>query len=313
MGAQDGIWSGVASAVGGIVSSIFGNKAQRDANRANFEIAQMNNQWSEKMMDKQAQYNLAQWEREKAFALDQRDYDSAKNQAARLREAGLNPALVMGGNNAGSAASTPSGSSVGMPSPSSATIQPLNYTGFANAIQNSIMMIMNMQKNQAETDFIRTQSDVMKAEAIAKLAKFAQETRGLRWNNDYNEAMEGIKSATENEQYLGAVIDRLIGQEQLGIAKQTRVLNDIQITHLPDQMKADIALKLASAEYQGTTDLAKDLKFFEKKYGRKLTKDELKTIFEAWKQNIVYAPTRGMSMSGAAATIGNVVGNYFKR
>ena len=60
MGALDGIWSGVASGVGGIVSSIFGNKAQRDANRANFELAQMNNQWSEKMMDKQAAYNLAQ-------------------------------------------------------------------------------------------------------------------------------------------------------------------------------------------------------------------------------------------------------------
>lgn len=295
MGALDGIWSGVASGVGGIVSSIFGNKAQRDANRANFELAQMNNQWSEKMMDKQAAYNLAQWEREKAFALDQRDYDSAKNQAARLREAGLNPPLVMGGNNAGSAASTPSGSSVGMPSPSSATMQPLNYTGFANAIQNSIMMMMNMQKNQAETDFIRTQSDVMKAEAQAKLAKFAQETRGLRWNNDYNEAMEGIKSATENEQYLGAVVNRLIGQEQLDIAKQTRALNDIQITHLPDQMKADIALKLATAEYQGTTELSKDLKFFEKKFGQKISKSDLKIIFDAWKQNLETQQYRGLN------------------
>ena len=80
----------------------------------------MNNEWSERMLNKQITANQVQLRNEQAFAKEQaqaandftekmwnqtNEYNSAKNQAARLREAGINPALAMGGANAGTASS----------------------------------------------------------------------------------------------------------------------------------------------------------------------------------------------------------------
>lgn len=193
---------------------------------------------------------------------------------------------MMSGQGAGiaSAMSAPKGSSVGLPSPSSASVQGLDYSGFSKAIESSLMLASSLSKQQAETDFINTQRDVMAAKAKAELAKFQQETRGLKWNNDYNEAMESVKAATENEQYLDLVQNRLVKEQQITLMKQTEALNDIQIANLPDQMKADIALKIAQAENMSLTDFAKQLKFYEKRFGHKISKSDLKIIFAVWKQ-----------------------------
>lgn len=279
MGFFDGAAGGIASGIGGIVSSIFGNKAQRDANKANLQIAQMNNEWSERMMEKQHAYDL-----------ENREYNTPENQAARVRAAGLNPALAMQNINTGNATSQ----SASLPSPSSATMQPVPYRGVDGLIDAAVSTAMQIDKNMAEVDFMRTQSDVMKAKAKAEIAELGQRTKGLVYDNDYKEATKSLRVASANESYLTEVNNRLLKEEQRDIAKQTRILNDIQITHLPAQMQADIALKLAQVEYQGTTDMAKDLKFFEKKYGVKLSKSDIKVIFDAWKQNLETQQYRGL-------------------
>lgn len=270
-----GLFSGVASGVGGIVSSILGNKSQKSANQTNMKIAQMNNEWSERMMDKQNQYDIDMWSRNN-------EYNSASAQVQRLKDAGLNPALFMGSNAAGSASGS---SSVGLPSPSSAQVQPLQYSGISQAIESSLMLASSLAKNSAETNFINTQSDVMRAESKARIAEMEQNTRGKKYDTDYRELTESLNISNLNEEYLGRINNRLIQDQQLVLMKQTQALNDIQTTHLPDQMKADIALKIAQSEAANSTDMAKDLKFFEKKYGIKLSKSELKTIFDAWKFN----------------------------
>ena len=55
---------------------IFG--ANQISNKQNYQIAQMNNQWSEKMMQKQMDYNTMMWNK-------QNEYNDPKNQVARLQ------------------------------------------------------------------------------------------------------------------------------------------------------------------------------------------------------------------------------------
>lgn len=62
-------------------------KGTRETNKTNLQIAQLNNDWSERMYDKQEAYNREMY---------QRAYDDSTNYAdkvAKLRAAGLNPAL----------------------------------------------------------------------------------------------------------------------------------------------------------------------------------------------------------------------------
>lgn len=70
--------AGIASLIGGLVSSWFSNKAQREANATNIQLANLNNAANERNIDKQNEYN------------------SPINQVSRLSAAGLNPNLAYG-------------------------------------------------------------------------------------------------------------------------------------------------------------------------------------------------------------------------
>ena len=88
------------SAIGSIVGGLFGKKGSdnaakiqlqiaRETNDNNYRIAQENNAFNERMVDKM------------------NDWNSAKNQRARLEEAGLNPYLMLDGGSAGTATTAP--------------------------------------------------------------------------------------------------------------------------------------------------------------------------------------------------------------
>lgn len=321
------IGAAAISAGASLLGGLFGKKSNDSTNATNLQIAQMNNEWSEKMMDKQNQYNIAQWQREAEFSKQQAEsanafteymqdkanaYNSAEAQAERLRAAGLNPALVMSGQNAGTAsgssgaqASTPSGNSVGLPSPTSATMRPYDYTGVARSLSDAVMSIYSLQKQQQEVKNLQLQNEYLKKSMDNRIKEQYENMRSKKYDTDFREINESVRVGVENEQYLSAVTNRIMAKEQITLARQAQVLNDIQTTYLPDQMKADVALKLATAEYQGTTDLAKDLKFFEKKYGIKLSKEDLRTIFDAWKQNLETQQYRGLNPFNALLGILN--------
>lgn len=88
------------SAIGSIAGGLFGKKGSdiaaktqlqiaRETNSNNYRIAQENNAFNERMVDKM------------------NDWNSAKNQRARLEEAGLNPYLMLDGGSAGTATTAP--------------------------------------------------------------------------------------------------------------------------------------------------------------------------------------------------------------
>lgn len=120
LGALIGVSAG--SALLGAGTSIASNRKNAqsvsDTNATNMAIAQMNNEWSEKMAQKQMNYNTMMNEKQfgQAKELQQiqndyqtemwnktNEYNSASAQRQRLEDAGLNPYLMMSGGSAGSA------------------------------------------------------------------------------------------------------------------------------------------------------------------------------------------------------------------
>lgn len=195
-------------AASNFIGNLFGKKSNDNANQTNMQIAQMNNEWSEKMMEKQNMYNIAQWQREADFSKAQQEYqnqwnleqwnreneyNSASAQAQRLKQAGLNPALVMGGNNAGSAASvssagasTPSGNSVGLPSPSSARVSPyqFDFNAIGSALTSATQQLVAKDMNDAQIRLLDKQTQWYDQKAQNELAETIERTSNWKLKNE---------------------------------------------------------------------------------------------------------------------------------
>lgn len=320
------------SAIAGIGSSLISANSQRKANEANMRIAQMNNEWSERMMNKQHQYNVAMMTSQNQFAQQQaadanaftekmwnktNEYNSAKNQAARLREAGLNPALVMSGQNAGTAqgasgvnGAVPSGNGVGLPSPSSATMQPINYNGIGTAINEAMQLHQLQQRTSAETNWMNTQSVVAKAKAAAEVAEIAERTRGHKFQNKLNEATESIIAATRNEQYLNEVQKRLNAEQQEKLMVQDGIFRQLEIEAFPQRLAMDVAVmasQIALNKHNTQSEFGKIIDTLKKK-GYKLSKDDEKLIFDAVVGNIYNEQWRGVSPWSTAVSTSHELG-----
>lgn len=284
----------IASPVSSVVSGIFGKKSQDSANKTNIQLAQMNNEWSEKMMDKQNRLNIEQWKREADYNTEMwnktNEYNSASNQAKRLREAGLNPALMMSGGTAGMAqgASTPSGSSVGMPSPSQATVQPYDYTSMGQAVGQGVQLAAMLARNSAEVNNLTTQSEVAKAKARAEIAKMAEETRNMKFKNEVNDITKDLQLTQMNENYLQTVQQRVIGEEQEKLTRMNRLLASKELAVFEDRLKADIAVMASQVDLNKHNAQSEFGKIFDtlKKKGYKLSKSDEKAIFDAVRFNL---------------------------
>ena len=265
--------SPLVSGAFGIGSSLLSNKAQSDANKQNMRIAQMNNEWSEKMMEKQHQYDVEMWNMNN-------EYNSAKNQAKRFEEAGLNPALMMGASNAGTASG---GSSVGMPSPTTPNIQPLRYDGFANAINNTVQMSMALSRNNAEIDAIDKRVDNETALAKARIAEMYEETRSAKFRNELNEITKDLQISHMNEDYLKKVQERTNMEEQHKLIQQQIVAQELINGNLPEKLAMDVAVMASQRDLNNHNAQHEVGKLIEtlKKRGFKLSKSQENAIFEA--------------------------------
>lgn len=130
-------WIGPAISAGAsIIGGLLGKSSSDSASRTNLQINRENQIWNEKMMDKQNSWNLAQWNREN-------EYNSASQQVARYRAAGLNPYLMMQNGSAGSASSVTSASpaTAGM----SNTVLPYDFSAAASGVGNAVSQYYNAQ------------------------------------------------------------------------------------------------------------------------------------------------------------------------
>lgn len=293
----------IGTGVGSFVSGLFGKASNDSANRANMKIAQMNNEWSERMMDKQNLMNIDQWNRESKFALDMwnrnNEYNSAKAQVQRYREAGLNPALMMGQGSAGvsQGASTPSGNSVGLPSPSQARVQPYDFSSFSNMVGMVVEQAAMLSRNQAEVNNLNAQTDVARAKARAEIEKMREETRNVKFRNELNDITKDLQITQMNEDYLTTLQQRMTAEQQEKFYKVQTMLMDKDLQAFDDRLKMDIAVMASQVDLNKSnaqSEVGKIIDTLQKK-GYRLTKTDKKRIFAAVIQDIETQQYRGLN------------------
>lgn len=202
-------------AVGSVVGGLFNKSSQSSANRQNLQIAQMNNEFNERMLERQIDYNYDMFNRQASFSNEQlekqnafneamadkanaftlsmwnkaNEYNSPENQRARLESAGLNPYMMMNGGNAGTAqfasgTSASSGSS-GMPSaggintPTATPVQvapeTLDLTPAANMLSRMTDQLLTEQKQTADIANIDAMTEAQKIENKYKVSQIVSE------------------------------------------------------------------------------------------------------------------------------------------
>lgn len=261
--------------VGDIISGAFNTISQSSANKANKEIAQMNNAYNEDMLQKQMDYNTEMWE-------NQNEYNTAKNQRKRLEEAGLNPALMLNGGSAGTA------QSVGGVNPPTATSY--NYeanthmgTSIGQGLEKFLQYKMAKERHDAELENVHIENQYKAAETLKRMANMDADIYDKRTKAALNQtinATTGILASTQN---------RLMN-EQVESEKVKRELNRIEMRYKTTQnLLANEELKAFGVKF--AQDISESVvRIAQAKQNIKLTERELETeiqkaLTEAAKRN----------------------------
>lgn len=150
VGSSSGIGT-IFQAGAGLLGNLIGAKSQKAANEMNYQINQMNNEFNERMMEKQMRYN------------------SASEQVKRYKEAGLNPALMMQGQAAGQASNTTASSA--------APIQGYGYdfSSIGNAIASGIQINKENELLDGQIKQLNIENDYLKQKQIQELANLKEQ------------------------------------------------------------------------------------------------------------------------------------------
>lgn len=221
----------------------------KETNEANMYMNQQNLTYAKAMFDKQMAYDYEMWNK-------QNEYNSAKSQMARLKEAGLNPYVMMDGGSAGTAGSStaPSYNQPSMLPAQAAQAQPIlsNVGDEIGMIQGYKLASAQKDKVQAEAssewqdaNFKRTQQTLEVLQTLSKIHNLDADTKGKVLDNYFGGmTMDSrIKRAELDNDFVQAQTDLLKINKRLEEAKlpyvsreaQARIDNVIQDTALKYQ------------------------------------------------------------------------------
>lgn len=227
-----GIISGVGSLLGGLGSSVMNNKAVRDTNKANMEIAKYQAQWQQQENEKAYQRSLNMWNL-------QNEYNSPTQQMARIRAAGLNPNLVYGNGVTGnSAGSTPQYEPAKFNAP---TMQA--YRGWNLGISDAISQFLAYRTAKAQVDNMEAQNSLIRQQTATEATKQANIAASTsRSEFDLNMAKE-LKDVSVSS----AIAD--MNRKQAGAAQGWTKANREVIQYELDKALFDNKIKLSNQEY----------------------------------------------------------------
>lgn len=278
------IWSNITKAIPGvgqymaIAEPLLNAASQYSTNKVNKDIAQMNNEFNERMMDKQFQNDVRLMEM-------QNDYNDPLQQVQRLRQAGLNPAFALGQVASGSATSArPIGT--GMPSAQQVNMQAPQFSGLTDAMRYLLerkQVDANVAKTNSETRANNLNFQFLVARNLAELNEITQRGRGLKFDNK----MKAIKSSMYRDMlgadYENKKLQNLDLQQStqmkhfqtLMLEKQFNVF-DTEFKMRMADVVSQIELRMAQkqlTENQAKHELEKWLETQEKTNGLKISND----------------------------------------
>lgn len=271
--------SALIGAGASLLGNIFGSKSQSDTNRTNLQIAQMNNEYNERMFNQQLEYNQdmfnqqvdydwkkTQYQTEKNNAAQlaaigmQQEYNSAVNQRKRLEAAGLNPYLMMSGGNAGTSSAvsssagtggSPSAMGVNAPTASPAVMQAFrpDFSGVTGVIQTLLDIQAQKGVREAQASSLGEQASGFKIENKYKAEKLLWEIYNSK--ADYN--LKNSQEALNNMSFA-----RMQAMFSSDVSKAQREADNAQFTG--ELIRAQTAWQ----QLQGLLG-AKELKYYDQK------------------------------------------------
>lgn len=254
-----GIISGVGSLLGGLGSSAMNNKAVRDTNKANMEIAKYQAQWQQQENEKAYQRSLNMWNL-------QNEYNSPTQQMARIRAAGLNPNLVYGNGVTGnSSGSTPQYEPAKFNAP---TMQA--YRGWNLGISDAISQFLAYRTAEAQVDNMEAQNSLIRQQTATEATKQANIAASTsRSEFDLNMAKE-LKDVSVSS----AIAD--MNQKQAGASQGWTKANREVIQYELDKALFDNKIKLSNQEYLKALQIVRQ---FQQSYDINSFRNEIERVF----------------------------------
>ena len=243
------IIKGSADLLGGIL----GLGSQQSANEQNIKIAQMNNAFNERMLEKQMRYNTQMWHAQNL-------YNSASQQRYRLEQAGLNPYMMMNGGDAGTASSA---SGITPPTATPVQVQPLDYGQAFSRLASSVGDYYQVKNLDAQTKQIQSITEGVDIENRFKAVQAFAEVYKLFSEGGKNTA-QTARQLIEND-WLPKLLDIGVrkGESEINLNASVEALNRVneakgqkELKWIDEQSAANIALTM-SATYKNYKDAQK--------------------------------------------------------
>ena len=252
--------------LGGLIGNAI---STRKTNQMNLRIAQMNNEFNERMMREQMAWTEDMWNK-------QNQYNTPGNQRARLEAAGFNPYMMMqGGNNTGVATSA-------------------SGVGQASASGNPVMQPMDLDTSSISATIGRMQQFIFQQDMMR------EQVQNLRIENKYkdrlvlaelNESIERAKDTRSRRMMTDLQRDHFkdIRQDLAEQEKWKNRLNDINHRLLTIELadkKLDFEDKQMFKEILGTGPAFADFmgKVYDlalkEKQGKKIDKEIDKLVYD---------------------------------
>lgn len=276
------VGSALISGGANLLGNLFGWKSNKDTNKSNYDIAQMNNEFNERMLQKEMDYNTEMWHM-------QNDYNTPSAQRSRYEAAGINPYMALGNIQSGQAGSA---GGVKTPSAQPVTMQPFrpDFGGIGQAAQNYFANRLAQKRNDAaiavddeRASQLRIENQYKAAELVTQIMERIEKTHDTKAKRIYQQIMnnyadEMFGSDIKVKQRQAESIEADVKAKNVDTA-----LKELQLAGFPQQfqlqlasMSADILLKSAQA---------------------KMTKQQ--TIHEVQKMFKTFAETRGIKLNNS--------------
>ncbi len=250
----------------GIRTNKTNKQIAEQTNATNLQIAQETNAANQAINQANIDYAREAWESEVAYNWEMwnatNEYNSAASQVERLREAGLNPYLMMDGGSAGtgSSESSPTHNQPNQLPMQAAKMEPYYYPNSNPAqdlmsIAQAVGSINQVQKSAAEVESININNQYLRQRNAAELANIIANTRNLDaktrgqvLDNVFSgESLNSrVLSAKMNPHFMQYQMNEM--QSRIDLNQINRQLADAKLPYVSQQAYADVQATLARAE-----------------------------------------------------------------
>lgn len=258
--------AGAALGAAGVTAgaSLFSSGKTNSANKA---IAQMNNAFNERMLEKQMAYNTEMYDKQLgdqwSFYNDAKEnqwdmfnatnrYNSAANQRKRFEAAGLNPYMMMGGSNAGTAQGV-AGSSASSPSaqginPPTATPYSANFDGYAEAVGRAMDVGLKMQeqkKVRAEAEQVQIENKYRAQKLLSEIHQSLSNTKNDREKVQIQKFLAQTQKDLASAQISNYEQNTAESKVRMSFQAQEILFREKELQFLPTAQKLQVSSQLA--------------------------------------------------------------------